>query len=763
MDWYGARHIHHAIIEYARNGVKVISGGLNIYDSLLENNNYGVDFSTTGTSLLATNNVFSNNYTGVSVHMPDPYSLLSFPTATINGNEFINNTWGLELRNTGAGTIVSDNRIENNVSYGIRIIGACSADISGNLITGSYTGIYAQSGGVGGYSWDPAPVVNGNNILGNITYNFEVSFFNNSSATVNATQNWWGTDVLADIETTIRHKVDVPSFPTVDFSPISQNVILLPPVLTSTLSLTKNPVYTLTGRAVADTQVDVYLEGGFHISTMADPQGDFTVDVNLAEGLNTISAKSVDASSESTFSVNFFVTLDTVPPIITVTAPQDGGFTNQDQQLVTGSLNEVASLQINSSTVAVATNNSFTHGPLTLVQGANVISLDATDLAGNITAQLLTVTLDTAPPATPDPANLTTVELAGPVLEVSGGALSAEPDAFIRLVNARTGETATGTINPDGSFTITLAGQAGDYFYVLVQDQAGNASAWLDYTLSGTPPAPAVAISQPSNGANIASDWISVSGTVQAGAQSSVVVNGLPAVVNGSQFQVSELPLVPGAQTIDVVVTTRDGTSVTDSITVTSSASSLVTLSVDEPVGSAPHAVSFTLSIDPSITVQTIELDIDDDGTVDVTETDPDAALTYTYTNTGLYTTRVTVTDSLSATYTSEVTVLVRDLVGMSAVLRGVYDGMMNALRAGDVPGAMLFASEHVKNKYEGVLTSLGAGLPAVVDQLGQVLGGAFGGEVAEILVVRDEAGQQMLYTVYLVKGTDGVWRVGEM
>lgn len=68
-----------------------------------------------------------------------------------------------------------------------------------------------------------------------------------------------------------------------------------------------------------------------------------------------------------------------------------------------------------------------------------------------------------------------------------------------------------------------------------------------------------------------------------------------------------------------------------------------------------------------------------------------------------------------------------------------------------------------VRAKYETQLSNQVANLPAIADKLGKLVGGSIADDLARYYVIRDEGGQRYAFPVYLIRGQDGRWRIGEM
>jgi len=97
----------------------------------------------------------------------------------------------------------------------------------------------------------------------------------------------------------------------------------------------------------------------------------------LLEGQNSFTRTFTDSAGNESIET-FTVTLDTVPPEITLTSAT---LTNEVNYLLTYTVDGVESEQ-----------------PVTLIEGENILSVSETDAAGNITTRNFAVTLDTIPP-----------------------------------------------------------------------------------------------------------------------------------------------------------------------------------------------------------------------------------------------------------------------------------------------------------------------------------------------------------------------------
>jgi len=131
-----------------------------------------------------------------------------------------------------------------------------------------------------------------------------------------------------------------------------------------------------------------------------------SLNVRLAEGANTVTASAVDAAG-NTANAPVKVLLDTIPPSIKISSPQDGSTVNSTKPAITVEYSDALS-GIDASTARIAvdgldvtdkamiTNNSVTYTPETaLKDGAHTVTASVLDKAGNISTATISFTTKT--------------------------------------------------------------------------------------------------------------------------------------------------------------------------------------------------------------------------------------------------------------------------------------------------------------------------------------------------------------------------------
>jgi hypothetical protein len=127
----------------------------------------------------------------------------------------------------------------------------------------------------------------------------------------------------------------------------------------------------------------------------------FTPSSYLTDGEHslTIHASDNDGNEKETSATTF--TVDTVPPVLTVTNPTEGLVTNKSTVTVTGTTNDVTSspvtLTINGETTTVNSDGSFSK-VVNLTSGINTITIVSTDSAGKSSTVTRTVRMSTSAP-----------------------------------------------------------------------------------------------------------------------------------------------------------------------------------------------------------------------------------------------------------------------------------------------------------------------------------------------------------------------------
>jgi hypothetical protein len=129
--------------------------------------------------------------------------------------------------------------------------------------------------------------------------------------------------------------------------------------------------------------------------------GSFSHPVTLQAGANTITTVATDTLGNGTTDTRS-ITMDTTAPVLTVSVPADNSKTAQGPATVTGTISETSTVtvKVNSGTPqsAAITGSSYS-AAINLAGGLNTITITATDLAGNTSSAVRSVTYDNTNPS----------------------------------------------------------------------------------------------------------------------------------------------------------------------------------------------------------------------------------------------------------------------------------------------------------------------------------------------------------------------------
>src|SRR6185369_443425 len=174
------------------------------------------------------------------------------------------------------------------------------------------------------------------------------------------------------------------------------------PALTiSTLAdggITSNATLNISGSAVDDSGIAGVTINGASVTITS---GSFSHALALLAGANTITTIATDTQGNSTADTRT-ITLDATAPMLTISAPADNSKTAQLLAAIIGTVNETSAVTVtvNSGTPknASITGNSF-NATVNLASGLNTITITATDLAGNTSSAVRTLTYDNTNPS----------------------------------------------------------------------------------------------------------------------------------------------------------------------------------------------------------------------------------------------------------------------------------------------------------------------------------------------------------------------------
>ena len=277
--------------------------------------------------------------------------------------------------------------------------------------------------------------------------------------------------------------------------------------------------------------------------------------LELRNGPHVANFTAVDYLGGFTF-VNWTFTVDTVPPILLVTAPAypmvptSAVYVNGTALLASPYFAGAAPINVSATVLpsharnwAFASANGLFSILVPLSQGVNTIFVNATDAIGNFATQIVNVVSDTTKP---------------PLVVLSPANLSVSPSSLVRV----TGLSEFGAsvfvdgfsvaVAPNGTWSVVIALPEGlNILQIAAADQVGNINfaAWVVFVDSD---APQITLTSPTATTSNRSQVV-VAGTAADTKLVALLVNGLPVSVNATGGFRTTLTLLDGLDPIIVV------------------------------------------------------------------------------------------------------------------------------------------------------------------------------------------------------------------
>ena len=403
--------------------------------------------------------------------------------------------------------------------------------------------------------------------------------------------------------------------------------------------------------------------------------GSFTFPgVALTLGQNTITVRATDHKGNEAVKVIHVTRVhppDTRPPTLAVTSPADNTTVPDESVTVTGTATDDGVNAAGVSTVTVngvvasydATTHVWSAANVALNEGANTITVVATDSAPAANSAEATITVTRRTPDRDAPIVHITSPLAG--FETYDAAIDVEGAAIDDGLNATGVRSVTVNGRPavyDATTRLwSISGVALAYgdnaVNVVATDGASPAhdgAATVHVTRKRIPP-PTLVITNPQNGGVYSAPTLTVAGNVVSLSTDPVVVkvNGEQVAVTGNNFA-KTLTLAEGSNTINVVATDSLGQEAQSSVTVLRDQTAPTVTFSSAPQTVQPGA-SYQVTVEASDNVGVAAVEFSVNG--NLVASDADAPYVF----------MLNVPAALAAGNTLTMSVVARDLSGMSA------------------------------------------------------------------------------------------------
>ena len=490
------------------------------------------------------------------------------------------------------------------------------------------------------------------------------------------------------------------------------------------------------------------------------------------EGTNTLTISATDPSGNLATARRQIIR-DTVPPSVTIAAPQVGSAVATPTVTIQGTVIDqnavTATITLNAGPSQPLALSAGAYGsPATLNEGMNQIVVRAIDAAGNIGTTAGNIMLDTTPPVIGVTAPLAGAQLNG-VVAVTAEA-SDLPSGISRVDLLVNGVSLASRSTPPYDFSLNTATvPAGDATVtVRAIDMVGNTTeaSRVVHILGGQI---AFQITSPADGDTITQGPYLIRGILKKNdsepitEEVGITVNGYSAQFQGTTFGLDGISLEPGTQTLTATATDNNGLLATASIGVTVAPGELdiPPLSLHASVTCAPAPLQVTFTSDETLPhpVVLYELDVDGDGAADV-EGPTLAEVSHVYTDAGLYFPTIRATDSNGNTFTATTMVNVINRSVIDGFLQGRWASMVGALNNGNTATALDQIAAESRSRYETMFNLLQNQLPSIMSTAREFNFMSIGCETATYELVTSESGGTYSYEVVFSKDANGLWKI---
>jgi len=268
-------------------------------------------------------------------------------------------------------------------------------------------------------------------------------------------------------------------------------------------------------------------------------------------------------------------------------------------------------------------------------------------------------------------------------------------------------------------------------------------------------------ITSPASGSTISSYQVLVTGTITPApdAEVAVTINGIAAALDMNGKFAAVAPIMPQMTSLTVSMKDTKGNSLAnETIAVAVQFSEPKVILQPRPtVGIAPLTVSFDVT--SLVPVNQMSLDADGDGRVDM-QGKTLSGQSFSFQKPGLYYPLLKVTDNGGNTYSTESLIQVVDAKSFDQLLQRKWQGFKDALRAGDIPTALLYIAQDERAEFRQMFENLTVPLSSIDQVLTAIRFVQIRGNTVEYEMLRTDNRGQLSYPVHFVLDRDGIWRI---
>jgi hypothetical protein len=515
-----------------------------------------------------------------------------------------------------------------------------------------------------------------------------------------------------------------------------------------------------------------FLRDGTLLATDTSAPYSFTWN-NVAAGTYPLAARATDNQGAVTTSatVTVHVVPPNAPPTVTISAPADGS-TFEAPATVTvaasaqdsdGAVTRV-DFYADSNPIGTATSEPFSIAWTDVPAGSYALTARATDDAGaTATSAPVGITVNDAPPNSPPAVTLTS--------PLSGSEYF-QPLALTLTAEASDSDGDVARVEFYSSDTLIGAATEAPYEFLWSDVPAGNHSltaraiddrgaASVSAVATVVVKAIEIVLTSPADGALLTGNHVLVSGRIVAPFNSGVTINGhVAAQDDEGEFFHLNVPLVEGGNAITAVVTTQDGRTVEQTISVTSDGNlPFLEIALAEQELILPERPEFTLT-NHSTTTATVQRD---GGTPFTMTPGQTVIMTLNIPGAGAFPVRITASDELGQSSTQDYVIVVHDPERMDQKFATLWSGMNAAVIGGGLEESLTYLTSTASDRFAPVFEALMPTFAEITASFSPLHRGDLGIQMCEYLIRRNFGEETHVFLVYYVRGADGVWRLDEM
>lgn len=273
-----------------------------------------------------------------------------------------------------------------------------------------------------------------------------------------------------------------------------------------------------------------------------------------------------------------------------------------------------------------------------------------------------------------------------------------------------------------------------------------------------------IKFTSPLDGETFFQPFVNLAGVVtnNSGGEIGVAVNGVPAILEGSEFFFNQYPLMVGVNEVTAVVTDSQGNTASATIMVKRGGEGYYFLlkTISE---SGVSPLEAHINIECNFDFQLPVLQSSGPGSVEIIEA-TENGYRVRITGVGVFSFSASVADPEGNTLSGALTIRLLDKTQMETILETKWDTMVEALNNGDVETAVSFFTKDKKNTYRTFFRILSDKLPDIIDRMNNIQPVRFSPYRIEYLLGKKEIvngkSVTVFYSIFFVVDNDGIWKI---